>query len=267
MPEDTIDNSQPIELYEFVGSSTTYRYTSDAVAHTVTNTYNPLAGLTRSSIKVGTHEDDKDEVSVSLPVSAQVAIDYAFQITPPRLKIIIRKLDRSGGGASIIWQGPVAGIEVKKHIAKFRCPSVFTNLLQSRVPTIMAQAQCNHVLYDSMCKLSRAANTYSATVTAVNGTSVTVNASGSFPDADYIGGEFRVVGAEDRRTITAKSGTAITLSYTVGSLIVGNTVELSRGCDHGFDSAQGCTKFSNKANFLGFHTMPGESNNVFRVGI
>lgn len=265
--EDTVDNSQPIEVYEFVGSYQTYRYTSDILSHTVSSsTYTPLPGLERSSLKLGTHEDDRDEIAIKMPVGTDVASDYAFQITPPNLEIIIRRVDRSGGTVELLWRGPVAAITVSKNIATFKCPSKFSSILQARIPTVMVQPQCNHRLYDSMCQVSRAANSYTTTVTNINGRVITLASAGSLGDTHFIGGEL-LGPLDERRTIVGKSGTAVTVGYLFGKLEVGDTVELAAGCDHGWISAQGCPKFSNQANFGGFPFIPGEANNVFIVGL
>lgn len=266
--EDTIDQSQPVELYEFIGSYQTYRYTSDLVPHTVSSqTYTPLAGLERGSQKIGTHEDDKDELTVSMPIGTDVASAYAFQVTPPNLEIVLRRLDRGGGGATLMWRGPVNSITVKGYVATFKCPSKFSSLLSSRVPTIMVQPQCNHILYDSMCKVSRAANTVNTTVTNVNGRAITLASVGSFAAGHFIGGELVVPAVDERRTVVSVSGSIVTVGYAFGNINVGNSVSLSAGCDHGWSSAQGCTKFSNQVNFGGFPFTPGEQNNVFVVGL
>lgn len=266
--EDSLDDSQPVELYEFIGSYATFRYTSDLLSHIVSgNTYLPISGLSRSSLKIGTHESDKDELSVMMPVSVDIATQYAFQVTPPRLEIVLRRIDRAGGAATLLWRGPVQSITVKGDTATFKCPSKFSSMLSSRIPTIMVQPQCNHRLYDSMCKVSRAANSYTTTVTNINGRQITVASAGSLGDSTFVGGEMLCAAIDERRTITAKSGNVITVGYLFGGLSVGNSVELAAGCDHGWTSANGCTKFNNHPNFGGFPFTPGESNNVFIVGL
>lgn len=266
--EDTTDNSQPVEIYEFNGTYQTFTYTSDNLPHTTMGqTFVPIAGLERSNLKIGTQEDDRDELTVSMPVATPVAANYAFQTTPPRLSINIWRMDRSGGSVELLWKGPVSAITVSKHIATFRCPSNFSNILQARVPTIMVQPQCNHVLYDERCKVSRSANRVVTTVTAINGRAITLASTGSFPTAHFIGGEMVATEFDERRSIVQKSGNVVTVSYLFGKLEVGDPVEIVAGCDHGWFSSQGCPKFSNQENFGGFPFTPGESNNVFVVGL
>lgn len=264
--EDTIQDSQPIELYEFSSNFQSYYYTSDNNSHSYGGqTYIPIPGLDRTSILIGTQEDDRDEIEISVPLSAQVALDWSFDITPPDLECTIRRLDRSGG-AYILWKGPVSSIKVKGHLSYFKCPTRFSNILQGNIPTVMVQSQCNHVLYDSLCAVSRVANSYTTTVSSVNGREITLNSAGGLGDSHFISGEILVTSTGERRTIFSKTSNVIVVNY---SMIInpGDTVELAAGCDRSWNSSNGCLKFSNQENFGGFPFVPGESKNIFVVGI
>lgn len=267
--EDTIDQSQPVELYEFISSYDNYYYTSDNVTHVYSGkTYVPLPGLERSSLRIGTQDDDRNELSVSMPITAEVAINYAFQITPPSLQIVLKRFDRATGTPVQMWKGPVGSTGVSKDIATFKCPNVFSNMLQARIPTIMVQPQCNHALYDERCKVPRASHTVNTTVTNVNGRAITVASLGSHSSSHFVYGEMVVPAHNEHRTIVSAAGNVLTVSYLFGRLEIGDSIEIAAGCDHGFDSPNGCMKFGpNWPNFGGFPWVPGEFNNVFRTGI
>lgn len=262
----TLEDSQPVELYEFVTPYQTYRYTSDKITQSVSgNSYEPIAGLTRSNFKIGTQDDDRDEIKVSMPVSTQVAQDWGFEATPPELKMTITRIDRAGGSPVPLWVGPVNSINIKKNIAEFRCLTRFSNILQDNLPTLMVQNQCNHVLFDSRCKVSRAANSFTANVTNVNGREITLDVAGPFADSRLISGEVLVLSTGERRTIVSKSGTLVTVNYAM-NVNVSDSVELASGCDHGWFSD--CVNlYNNQVNYGGFPFLKGESANIFRNGI
>lgn len=267
MSELSLDDSQPIELYEFTSLYQSYFYTSDILQQSAdSHTYQPLSGLERSSITVGTHENDKDELKVKVPLTSQIAIDWAFGETPPDMELSIKRLDRAGGSTYLIWKGRVSTIEIQKHLAVMKCPTRFVSILNGKVPTILIQQQCNHVLFDEMCKVDRDDYKFTSTVAAVNGSLVTLDDLGSELDVFYTNGELLNLETGERRTISAKTSYVVKLIYSM-NISVGDSVEVTLGCDHIRESPQGCQKFNNLPNFGGFPYIPGEDKNIFQVGI
>lgn len=273
----TLDNSQPVELYEFSSILGVHYYTSDLENWDIGgNLYQSLSGLKRGSIKIGTHNITKDEMKIEAPTTVQVIYDWAFALNPPELDIAIKRIDRSSATPYLIWKGRVYTIEVKDMVAIFKCPTRFVKILEGRLPTINVQPSCNHRLFDDRCGLSRASYLYTRTVSSVgsklvffSGASLPATDVGLGPNNDYVGGEVLNVATGETRTITGTNGTGTSLkiNYDFSDLEPGDTIEITQGCDHKFDSDYGCQKFSNTDNFGGFPYIPGEDRNIFQVGI
>lgn len=275
MNELTIDDSQPVELYEFSSVNGNFYFTSDVLDWSADgNTYLSVSGLTRTKIAIGTQDNDKNELTVSIPTSVQVAYAWAFAVLPPQMDITIKRVDREGGGTYIIWKGKVSTIEVLENMAMFRCPTRFSSILTARVPTVVIQPQCNHILYDSRCGLNRNDYKYTADVTSVVGSILFIDISlpasnGTFgPNNDFLNGEVVRLLTGERRTITGTNftGTSVTISYPL-EIEVGESIEITEGCDHLQLSNYGCFKFNNLVNFGAFPLVPGEDKNIFTSGV
>lgn len=263
----SIHEGQPVECYEFAGTFQTYRYTSADVSLTLGgNVYTPLA-LERSSIRAGTHDEDNIQVQVRCPITATVVKDYGFQITPPALWLTIYRAHRGTDFAvdfAKYWQGPVTNISIEGDLAIFTIPSAFASALAGSLPSIFYQTPCNHVLFDSGCKVSRASNSVDATVVDISGSVVQISTNGGFPDGFFLGGEIADTSSNNRRMIIAHAADQLTVNYPFGKLAVGTPVQVTAGCDHAFNGD--CkSKYDNQINFGGHPFIP--SVNPFAEGL
>lgn len=264
--ETSVHDGQPVECYEFAGSYKTYRYTSNDVAVTVGGSVYVPIPITRTNVKAGVHDEDSIEVRLELPITVELVRDYGFQVTPPSLRLAIFRVHRGTDFSVDIatyWRGNVSSITCSDNRATIVVPSVFGSAMLGNVPSVYYQSPCNHVLFDSGCKISRAANTVATTVVVIEGNSVQVASAGGFADGDFVGGEVADTVHNERRMIIEHSGTLLTVNYPFSNLAPGTGVEVTRGCDHGFDSD--CkVRFNNQINHGGFPFIP--SINPFESG-
>ena len=266
--EESISDSAPFELYEFVGTYKNYYMTTDVIPHILNYfTFNPVAGMKRGGLKVGTHDDDNVDITIDIPIIEQIVKDYAFQTTPPSLSVTIYRLQRDAGTYVAYWKGPIASITVNDEFATFRIPSKFGSILQGNIPNIYVQPPCNNVLFDELCKVSRVANSLDTQVTAIKGRNISIPSIGAFPNGWFIGGEVAIPARNERRMIVNQSGTVLTVNYEFSRIAVGTSIQVTAGCDHSYSGANGCPKFANQRNFGGCPFVPGESNNVFVTGV
>ena len=266
--EKSLSDSAPFELFEFVGTYRNYFMTSDNLAHTFNGSvYNPVPGLKRGGLKVGTHEDDSVDITIEVPITEQIVKDYAFQTTPPSLALTIYRLQRDAVSFVPYWKGPIASITVNDEFATFRIPSKFGSILQGNIPNVYVQPPCNNVLFDELCKVSRVANSLDTQVTAIEGRNISIPSLGAFPNGWFIGGEIAIPARNERRMIVNQSGTVLTINYEFSRIAVGTSIQVTAGCDHSYSGANGCPKFANQRNFGGCPFVPGESNNVFVTGV
>ncbi len=266
--EESISDSAPFELYEFVGTYKNYYMTTDAIPHILNSfTFNPVAGMKRGGLKVGTHDDDNVDITIDIPIIEQIVKDYAFQTTPPSLSVTIYRLQRDAASFVPYWKGPIASITVNDEFATFRIPSKFGSILQGNIPNVYVQPPCNNVLFDELCKVSRVANSLDTQVTAIEGRNISIPSIGAFPNGWFIGGEVAIPARNERRMIVNQSGTVLTVNYEFSRIAVGTSIQVTAGCDHSYSGANGCPKFANQRNFGGCPFVPGESNNVFVTGV
>lgn len=265
--EESIDDGSPYELYWWRGSYTDYFMTTDSVPHSyLSNTYLPVTGLERGDIKAGTHEEDNIDLTIKLPIVEQLAKDYAFQITPPKLGLTIFRFHRGATTAVSYWKGDVASIVVANNIATIRVPSKFGAVLQGNIPGAYVQPPCNNNLFDLLCKVDRATNSVDTNVVSVVGREVVVGSIGAFPADWFVGGEIAVAARNERRMVIAQVGTLLTVNYQFGRLLPGEAIQVTAGCDHS-RGVNGCAKHNNLPNFGGDPYVPGESNNLFTQGV
>lgn len=265
------DDGQPVELYEFVGTYKTYYYTSSAENYLyLSKTYLPVAGLRRSTVKASASDEDASDVTLDFPISAQLIKDYGFQTTPPSLMLTIYRIHRGGTEARPYWRGPVTSISLAGLRARVRVPSRFGYIMQGSIPSVYYQPPCNHVLFDDLCKVNRAANTVNTTVQSVTGRVIVVDDIGLFPSGWFLGGEIVIPATNERRMIVAQDTVdlrKLTVNYAFARLSFGTAVQVVSGCDHSFTSAGGCPKYNNRKNFGGDPFIPGETNNPFTTGL
>lgn len=271
--ENSATGSQPVELYQFLGSYKNYYYTSSAEPVLFEgNTYIPLPDLSRNSIKTGTNTEESAAVKVTMPVTADLIADYGFQTTPPRLLLnlirVYRELLPHEANFKVAWRGPITNISVKGRRAQLDVPSIFSNLLGSSCPSFYYQSPCNHVLFDpETCGVPRVDNAVSTVVQQVlyGGQVLRLASYGSFTPDEFIGGEILIPSQSERRMIIgADVGNGeLTVNYPFGRVAQGIAVQSTRGCDHSWKGH--CkTRYNNTPRYGGHPLIPNV--NLFESG-
>ena len=257
--EQSISQSAPIEGYKFVGTFKTYRYTSsDKAEYIAGELYLPIA-VKRPRANAGTQDDDNLSLDLVFPFDCEVVLDYAYSLSPPTLELTVLRAQRDSDTSIVwepFWKGKVRGFSIAGREATIKVPSIFSLLLQGEVPNVYYQAPCNHVLYDEYCAVSRAANTYEGDVLSVNSTQVTVDGLAAVTN-ELAAGELVNTRNGERRLILSNVGTLAEVAYPFVDLIVGDTVQLVRGCDHSFATCK--AKFANGINFGGYPYIPADN--------
>ncbi len=259
--ETSVAQSAPVEGYKFVGSFTTYRYTSSDVEQLINGEiYVPLA-VTRSNVKAGTQEDQALSLDLEIPFDTQVIMDYAYSQTPPRLLLEVYRLqqeDETGTAWSLFWQGLVRGFTVTGRLAKVQAPSIFSLALLNEAPSVYYQTPCNVVLYSSLCGVNRADHRFDAVVQAVQPLAITLQAEPTTTD-DLKGGEIVNLRNGERRLILSNSGQTINIGYPFVDILPGDDCEVLRGCDHLGRDGDCKNKFDNYDNYKGFEDIPPDN--------
>lgn len=251
--EKGIQSGAPIEVFRFVGSFNTYRYTSYAETVIVDGeTYVPIA-IKRDPLKVGTQSEDQLALEVSLPFTDPLVQEYAYDQAPPSLVLeIIRVHETDTNDQITLWKGRVTSFTVEGALAKVRVPSIFGYILQGSTPSPRYQAPCNHILYDTRCGVTEASFREIRTITGFTGNIVAVSAITQVP-ADLAAGMLRLDNGEARMIISV-TGLDITVTYPFSNISIGQTVDIIQGCDHSFATCK--AKFNNGDRFGGCPLVP-----------
>lgn len=270
MSYDSNENSaalgKPVECYLFQGSQKTYRYTtSDEPVVISGNIYLP-ATIQRTETQIGTQDDDNADVTVTVPSDLDVVKDYAFSTQPQDLNLVIYRFHRGDDPTNdsvIYWNGLVSNLNWMGHTTEIHAPSVLSSVLSSTIPSKAYQSGCNNNLFDSNCKLSRASFTFTTTVQSVNDRSLVLAAPPPFADGFLVAGEVFLPDRDERRMILSNAATNIVFDYPFADCHPGDTVEVTAGCDHAFETCR--DKFSNSVNFAAFRFVPNTNPFVYGV--
>lgn len=249
-------NPNPVELYRFVGTDVTYLMTSSQTNITVESETYVATTISRDAVKVGTHENDDVQLTVSVPVNHPMVSEYMFNVGPPDLELHLYRIHRSDLTDKVTyWTGEVTSFSVEGRTAKLLVPSMFSYFLNGLLPAPRYQGPCNHVLFDEFCKLSRVGNEHEATITAINGLNITLSSS-IFDTNKCKAGEMILHGRGQRRMIISNTGNVFRISYPFMTPKVGDIVTVTIGCDHSFTT---CKELLNGVNYGGFPFVPNRN--------
>lgn len=253
--ETSVDDATPIECYKFIGTLANYLYTSYHEDVTVNGEEYIAIPISRKKIKSGTHADDALAVDITMPDDTEVVQVYAYQNSPSRLDLEIRRVHRSDdidSDSIIIWSGEVSSFNITGRKASLRVPSILSRALVGVIPSLYYQNQCNNTLYDFRCSVDRVSNTVTREIDSFDANTITVTVS--IVEDDYIGGEVVSITGE-RRMIISNTTIVLTMNFPFTTLSIGDNLDIARGCDHVFRGD--CeNKFLNTDNYGGFPYIP-----------
>lgn len=267
--DQSISSSRPRELFTFETPSSVAYLTSfnrDIVAERWDDpltdvTYVATPGLGRTSLPV-VNVGGTSEVVVDLPHEhevAQMVLGSTFYIRRYMQVTVLRQQEISG---EIIraWQGYVVSANVEGRKCNIRIPNLFMEALDTDVPTALVMRNCNHVLYDTNCRVDRASFDHSTTGSSGSADNEIVVASLGSGTADwYKWGEIEHPTSTERRTIVKQVGTTLTLDapFPFAIWAMDANFNVYAGCDHTMSGTHGCQpKFANRRRFGGFPQLP-----------
>ena len=257
--ETSLYDGAPIELFHFDGTLNDYFVTTSAET-IVSNgqSYEPLAGLKRSVLKIGTQEEENLALDIEMPFDHPLIQEYAYKTAPPTLELNLYRAHRTDpNDRKLMWKGKVLSFSVEGRIAKLRVPSLFAYLLNGVAPAPRYQAPCNHVLYDSRCTVNPAGFQTVAMITSISNNIVSVDTLGALTVSQLLGGDMSWASGGENRMITGGTGLDLVVTYPFANLTVGQSVVLRRGCDHSFTTCK--SVFSNGDNFGGCPLVPDKN--------
>lgn len=252
--EQSLSTGEPIELYWFMQGAESFTYTSSAEPiEFEARIFEPVYGLTRSSVKGGSREQSRQQLTVDLPRDHVIAQKFVLtpEITP--VWLYLYRIHDGETDFRVTWQGRVRFVGFKGNIATLTLDSILASTKRKSLRHLY-QNQCNHFTFDQNCGLSEASFSHIETVQSIDLNVIEVNnaeAAGYF-----ISGQVRRANG-DRRFIvadTAASGVhTLTLLTAFEELEIGEEVTVIGGaCRHTFDTCPAEVK----ENYGGFPKVP-----------
>lgn len=266
--EKSIESGRPIELFELILGSETFRWTSaqdDQVISSITYTAIPIK---RSKLEQG--PDAKGTLELTVPGSNEFARRYISSVPGSEARVRIFRFHRPDTPTPEVRQlfdGVVKAVRFadKGRQAKIAIDPRITGGSRSG-PRFVFSSACNHVLYDDDCQVDDTDPSFrysTGIVTAINGRDITISGLNTFGDGWFDAGYVELVGATDGRLIIKQVGDVCTLLLPFPDSIMGQQVTVFAGCAH--DPTACADKFTNFERYGGFPFVP--AINPFQTGI
>ncbi len=265
--EESVEQNRPIELYTISLGATVWRYTSsDGPIVLASETYEPL------SISRGAHdqsqEDQDQQVEIRLPGDTPICRFYIVSVPGESATVLVERYQELDGATPqriIMYDGVIETVSFEDggEVGVLSIQNLRRAYSRS-VPRDVYSAVCNHVLYDSRCKVAEASFRVTQEVLSVSGNEMTINNLNLQADGYWVPGFVELTGsAQDFRVILKHVGNVVTLTLPFGTNPTGELVRVYAGCDHAPETCR--SKFSNLLNFGGFPFVP--TKNPFQTGL
>lgn len=252
---------KPRDLYTFARSDQMWRYANASRAVTVTYGVTPItydAGvIERGDLQRG-QEPGAIKVHVKLARTMPIAAALReYRAHPMVLGIHRYQVDPT---ATPVLQayGDIAGVTLNEGWVEFDLVSSESRF-SLPFPRKIFAAQCQLPTYEWRCGLNQDDFAADATITAIDGSFVSVDAvPGAISDAYYDGGKIVIPSTREEMYVATRGGVG-GLDFQIfgpmpDGVAVGDSVQLIPGDDHSLATCR--DKFDNVDNFLGFNELP-----------
>ena len=266
--QSSVENSRPLEVYEIVLGTDTFRFTTSEDEITVgTDTYTPES-IERSAIVRG--QDERTRLlEVQLPAVNEFAALYRGVVPGQMPLLTIYRLDRGETPTFStqlkVFRGYVQGVRFPGMGARaIMGVQSMEGTIQRNMPLYTYQALCNHVLYSAACGADADSFKLSGTVSVVSGNTITVPGLNAHADGYWKSGYVKLNTVSDFRSVLDHVGNVLTLTLPFSDDVAGLAVDVFAGCDHVIDGD--CqNKFNRVATNGGFAF--GPTKNPFEKGL
>lgn len=234
--ESSVQDSRPIELFEFIlGTSTPALFTSAEDDITIgSDKYTALA-ISRGGIAQGSDQNNRN-VTVTLPTITPIAQQYISVPPGEKTTVNIFRYQRdeipSFNTRILLFKGRIQTCRFPNdgHSAEFAVRSIETSMNRN-IPRFTYAGMCQHVLYDNNCGAVDTNFDFLGVASAISGDTITVPGAGA-SGLDFVGGYLRPTGQNDFRMILSQSTDVMTLLLPFQVDPTGSNMQLFAGCDH-----------------------------------
>ena len=266
--ETSLESGTPIELIEIAIGLTTYRFSTSEDNYTFGSDEYEGSSISRAPIKVG--QDERTQIiNFTLPSNHEFVQKYVTVVPGSVATVSVFRFHRLDGALErvLTWKGIVRSVGFNQDgTAASVAAMPITGGLSRQIPRFTYQNPCNHVLFDDRCKVGLDLTTsHTDVVTAVSGSTITVNGLSGKGAGWAVGGYVTNTTTDDYRLVLAQSVDTVTLLLPFPSslTVLGEMFTVTAGCDHSIATCK--SKFNNVANYGGFAFVP--TKNPFESGL
>jgi hypothetical protein len=243
--EQSQQEAQPVEFYDFIVGTNVYRYTSSDQtmnnilipdSTTITDTYTALEGLMRSNPQMS-DEDGLTQIKITLPQSTAVVLLFLESAPDDEVRVIIRQKHLTDADNQIVgtFRGFVIDVAwLDNGLAELVCALALSRVKRPGLWRDFG-VLCQHTLGDSLCGVDLNARKVTTTAASSDGINLTSADFALQPDGYWVPGYVRRIDTGLRRWIVAHTGSTVTLAKAFpASLTYPTTVEIFPGCRRRF---------------------------------
>lgn len=258
--ETSLQNAQPIRLYQFQRGPLKWGYTSADrnITHQSLVFRSIEGGISDDGIRQ-TEESQADILNLTVPTQMDIAQMFRNVAPSQTVSLTIFDLHYGDSGFLVSWMGLVVGVRFKDDItAVIQCQNLSASLERTGLRKTWSRS-CPHQLYDSSCRAQR--NSYKAegVIDRFNATSIGFANASSKENGYYAGGyiEWTSQYGLEQRGIESHVGDLLTIYGGTFGLSLNMQIVAYAGCNRLFSTCN--TKFNNAINYGGSPHMPGKS--------
>ena len=253
---ESVEDSAPVYLYDFIVGSTHYRYTSGARTYSVGGLdYEPYPGIAHTAIN-NSSEDAKNSCTVTVGYDHPLSGWLRSYIPTQTITLTIKSYEIGESPTVFEFQG--AYMKYVSRFPEFKMtfsPLDYT-INQSALQKSYA-LNCQHSQYDQFCGLIATPFTLSATIAtytaSTNIVDLTPTSLNGVATDYYVGGFIEIDGiyGKDKAWIVAQTEFTVEVDRQMPSLENGAAIDLIPSCKGSFSSCKDPALFNNKLRYLG----------------
>lgn len=249
--EVSIQDGEPIELYEFMLYGQKYRFTSASEDYTFDSQTYLAATISHDEFEQ-TSEVPKNNITLQVPHDFTM-LEFYENVPPSDVILLtIFQTHRGDGDSAAVWVGRVINGLRKESGGELYCENVYTSLRRQGLRRTYGRL-CPHVLYGPACKAQDTAFRITVQLDSVGGSIITSSVLASYPDDRFAGGLLeweQTPGRIERRGLKSHVGNTAVMTHPIPALTGLVDVYLYPGCKH---NRPDCNDFfDNIENYGGF---------------
>ena len=253
---ESVQDSTPVYLYDFVVGSTHYRYTSGARTYTVDGfDWVPYAGITHTNV-YNSGEDAKNACTVTVDYDHPLSGWLRTYIPTQAINLVIKSHEVGKTATYFEFQGVYMKYVSRYPEFKMTFSPLDYTLNQGALQKSYA-LNCQHSQYDNFCGLLAHTFLTSAVITTYDDATNIISVSPTSLDtvtSDYhVGGYIELDGlyGKDKAWIVAQTQFTVEVDRRMPSLKAGAAINLVPSCKGSFAACKDPALFNNKLKFLG----------------